>query len=486
MSRNSACCMELPGWGWHSFRGSAAWLLLAHAHVRCPVPSPCMQTLVPANDPSAAQHVPLMAPYESTRHAAALTASAIRVPRAVQVFWAITLIVWGAALLFAVWAHHAGLPQTRWNPLSDPLLGDLMEYPATYLLLHSPAFFNGGSPRPLPAFMFSAVAYPPLAAAVLAPLYRAVSPIWGFLFAAVAWLAVATRASSRFLRQQGLSPMLSAILTLSLLVTSFPAARLVHQGNVELVVWILVSAGSWAFLCGHNWAPAVLWGLAGATKLYPATLLILLLPRRRLDALLLGVATGVSTTWVSLWWIGPTVTTAWQGSFHNVLGYHNLRAAEWSLRELAANHSWFSWVKVLGLLLHVPGKDLLVCYFACGAILLAWAFRRLRSMPVANQLLAVTTFMVALPPVSYFHTLVHLYVPLLVLTAAAIRAQARSADLRGLQMTLLLFVPLFAPYTLMLQPQIFLFCGLTQSFVLLLLFLCALEFPFELLGDTSC
>ncbi|MGI4828047.1 MAG: glycosyltransferase family 87 protein [Janthinobacterium lividum] len=445
-----------------------------------------MQTLLPANDLSGGQRGQRMPPYEPTPYAAPRTTDPVRLPRSVQFFWLITLAVWGAALLFAVWGRRAGLPQTRWDPLSDPLLGDLMEYPATYRLLHSPAFFNGGSPRALPAPMFSAVAYPPFAAAMLAPLYRAVSPVWSFLFAALAWLAVALQASWSFLRQQGLSPMLSAALPLSLLITSFPVARLVHQGNVELVVWILVAAGSWAFLRGYNQAAAVIWGLAGATKLYPASLLLLLLPRRRLDALLLGVAAGIGTTWMSLWWLGPTVATAWQGSLHNVFGYQDLRAAEWSLRELTANHSWFNWVKLLALLLHVPGEDLLLPYLACGAILFVWALRRLWSMPAANQLLAVTTFMVALPSVSYFHTLVHLYVPLLVLTAAAIRAQARSTALRGLQMTLLLFVPLFTPYTLLLSPQIFIFCGLTQSLVLLLLFLCALEFPFELLGEISC
>ena len=44
-------------------------------------------------------------------------------------------------------------------------------------------------------------------------------------------------------------------------------------------------------------------------------------------------------------------------------------------------------------------------------------------MPQSNQLLAVTAFMVMFPPVSYFHTLVHLYAPLLVLLFVAIRAE---------------------------------------------------------------
>ena len=46
-------------------------------------------------------------------------------------------------------------------------------------------------------------------------------------------------------------------------------------------------------------------------------------------------------------------------------------------------------------------------------------------MPVANQLLALTAFMVMLPPISYFYTLVHLYAPWVVLVFVAIRAGRR-------------------------------------------------------------
>ena len=44
-------------------------------------------------------------------------------------------------------------------------------------------------------------------------------------------------------------------------------------------------------------------------------------------------------------------------------------------------------------------------------------------MPAANQLLALTAFMVAFPPISYFYTLVHLYAPLTVLVFLAVRAE---------------------------------------------------------------
>jgi hypothetical protein len=99
-------------------------------------------------------------------------------------------------------------------------------------------------------------------------------------------------------------------------------------------------------------------------------------------------------------------------------------------------------------------------------------------MPEANQLLAVMAFMVMFPPVSYFHTLVHLYAPLVVLLLVAIRAERAGVVVRGLKGTVLLFVPLFAAFTLFLFPRVFIFDGLVQAALLVALFGCAMRYPF--------
>lgn len=317
---------------------------------------------------------------------------------------------------------------------------------------------------------------------MLAPLYLLINPVWGFVWAVGLWLVAALGMAYRVLQREGLSSKTSALFPLSLMLTSFPIARLVHQGNVELLVWVLVVAGTVGFLNRNDQTAAVLWGLAGAVKLYPAILLMLLVPRRKLGALLIGVGTGIVVTCMSLWWLGPTFTTAWKGSLHNVCGYQEMRASEWSLRELAANHSWFGWVKLISVLTHIPSEKLLVPYLACGAALFAWAMKRIWCMPSANQLLAVNTFMVAFPAVSYYHTLVHLYAPLLVLVCVTIRDERNRVSLRHLQGAFLLFLPLSLPYTLLLYPKILVFCGLVQSVALLLLFLRATDSPFGALG----
>ena len=99
-------------------------------------------------------------------------------------------------------------------------------------------------------------------------------------------------------------------------------------------------------------------------------------------------------------------------------------------------------------------------------------------MPVANQLLGVSVFMVAFPPVSYFHALVHLYAPLLALLFVAMDAQKAGVRVRGLGLTVMLFVPLFASWTLFTFVRVWLFAGLVQAALLVALFVCALEYPF--------
>ena len=105
-------------------------------------------------------------------------------------------------------------------------------------------------------------------------------------------------------------------------------------------------------------------------------------------------------------------------------------------------------------------------------------FGKLWKMPAANQLLAVSAFMVMFPPISYYHTLTHLYAPLAVLAWVAIRAEQAGVKVRGLLGTMLLFVPLFTAFTVMTYPQAFVYCGLVQAMVLVVLFCCALEYPF--------
>ena len=218
-------------------------------------------------------------------------------------------------------------------------------------------------------------------------------------------------------------------------------------------------------------------------KLFPVILLILLLPRRRFRALAVGVGAFVASTVLSLWWLGPSMGVAWRGSLYNVFGYQGARVQEWTLRELVANHSVMGLVKIVALVAHLPLDKLTRPYYVGGALAMGLGFfGKLWKMPAANQLLALSVFMVMFPPISYYHTLVHLCAPFAVLAWVAIRAEQAGVKVRGLQGTILLFVPLFSAFTLMTYPTALLFCGLVQALVLVVLFLCALEYPFAVEG----
>jgi hypothetical protein len=193
-----------------------------------------------------------------------------------------------------------------------------------------------------------------------------------------------------------------------------------------------------------------------------------------------GVGTFVGATLWALWWLGPTVRVAWYGSLQNVFGYEGERGAEFSLREMVANHSLVDVAKLVGMIAHVPLGKVTLPYFALGAVVMGAAFfGKLWRMPAANQVLAVSTFMVMFPPISYYHALVHMIAPLMILGWIAIEAQRRGVKVKGLGGTMLLFVPLFAPFTLLTYPQVFLYCGLIQSMVLAVIFLRAVELPLK-------
>jgi len=411
----------------------------------------------------------------------------VRLPPELRAFWVASLATFALTFVVGWLKWRAGLSRYNWDPLSDPLFGDLMEYPGTYKLLHSAAFFFNVAGNPWAYPMFSPVAYPPFAAAVMAPLYAFPIPELLYLLVSGAWLAVLVGWVGRGLVRVGVALATAVLMPLSLVLISFPIERLVHQGNIEIVLWMLTALGVLAFLRGHDDAAALLWGLAAAMKLFPLVLLVLLLPRRKWRAFAEGVATFVGATVWALWWLGPSVRVAWAGTMVNVFRYQGARTAEWTLRELVANHSLIEVAKIVAMIAHYPMDKLTLPYFACGAAVMGAAlFGKLWKMPVANQVLAVSTFMVMFPPISYYHALVHMVAPLVLLGWIAIRAQQAGVRVRGLQGTMLLFVPLFAPFTLLTYPTVFVYCGLVQALLLLVLFLCALGYPFDVgVGETD-
>jgi hypothetical protein len=395
----------------------------------------------------------------------------VPLPRVVRMFWAGSVAAFALMLGVGYVEYRMGYPQPHYNPLGGSRYDDLLEFVPVFRLVHTAGFFAGiGGSR---------VAYPPFGAVLFALVYATGHPVGVYLWTAAVWLSAGVGGVRRALMAQGIGGATATLFPLTVALVSFPIAGLLQRGNIELFLWIFAAAGTWLFLREREDAAAVLWGLAAAVKLYPIVFLLLLLPRRRWRAFALGVATFAGTTLLSLKWLGPTIAVAGRGSLRNVFGYQGVRVSEWTLHELAANHTAFGLAKLAAQIAGLPLARLTLPYYACGAVVLGWAFfGRLWKMPVANQLLAVTAFMVMLPPISYFYALVHLYAPWVVLAMVAIRAERAGVRVEGLQAAMLLMVPLFASFMLFTFPRVLLFGGLVQACLLVALFVCAVRFPY--------
>lgn len=402
-------------------------------------------------------------------------------PPELRVFWATLVVAFALAAVVSWVKWRTGQSVTNWDPLSDPPFGDLREYPGTYTLLHTRAFFFNVPDTPWAYPLYSPVAYPPFAAAIMAPIYLSGQPELVFLLMSGAWLLAMLGLVRIWMQRGGISAWTATLFPVTVAALSFPIARLLHQGNIELVVWIFTATGVWAWVREKNDLAALLWGCAAAMKLFPFALLALLLPRRKWRAFGLGVLSFIVATIWSLWWLGPTLADASYGSMRNVFGYQGTRLTEWTLNELVANHSLINLAKILAAVMHLPVAKLAMPYYAGGATILIIAlFGKPWKLPLANQLLAVSAFMVMFPPMSYYHALVHMYAPLALLGCIAIRAAKAGVQVPGLQKTMLLFLPLFMPFPLLMYPQVFVFCGVVQSLALLMLFLCAFHYRFEI------
>jgi hypothetical protein len=400
----------------------------------------------------------------------------VQLPAVLRMFWVGSLAAFGLMVLVGYVRYRMGDPPTNYNPLGGARYQDLMEFPPVYRMLHTAEFYEG--------INTSRVTYPPLGMVLFAALYASGHPIGVYLLTAAAWLAACVWGVRRALIVEGINTPTATLFPLTVALVSFPIAGLLQRGNIELFVWVFAGLGTWLFVRGREDGAGVLWGLAAAVKLYPIVLLGLLLPRGKWRAFAVGVGTFVAVTVASLAWLGPTMGVAWHGAVKNVFRYQGMRVGEWSLHELAANHSVFGLAKLMAMAVGLPLAKLTLPYYVCGALLMVWAyFAKLWRMPMANQLLALTAFMVALPPISYFYALVHLYAAWVVLVFVAVRAEKNGVRVKGLRMGMALLLPLFASFMVFTYPRVWLFGGLVQACLLVALWLCAVEFPFIEIAD---
>jgi hypothetical protein len=292
--------------------------------------------------------------------------------------------------------------------------------------------------------------YPAFDAVLFAMIYKLPHPLKTYLivlpleyFAWVFWM-------SRNLARRGLPAAQMAAFALAILGTSWPAYYVLDTANLEGLVVMVTALGVLAVLYGRTWLGMVLITLAGAMKLYPLILLGLLLSKKRYKEFAAGLGLFVTLIVGSLAILGPSIGEAQRqlniGSEFLRKNYIVLRGAV----QLNFSHALFNPLKFAILLADrilnhhgahaTPAREQAILdgslrvYMVATAVLgIALYFGRIRKLPMLNQVFALIVCAVLLTPFSSDYTLLHLLMPLGLLSFYTVEAYRAGRRPRGLE-----------------------------------------------------
>lgn len=397
------------------------------------------------------------------------------VTRLWMVMAALSALVWCLAIssILVTLAHGKGFP------LGDrfPAFEDIVIYRYRFAAYHTAAFFHPVLMSKRFPWPPAAFAYPPAAALVYAAIYTVSAPDVVFTVILGAWTVLLFFGTTRLLGQRLQSRKLTAVFAVGLALFSFPLIFLADRSNIELFVWMDLTAAVLLYRRGHAQAAAVLIGLAASVKLYPILLIGLFFNRRRdVTAAVTAVAVALTTTAFAIWYAGPTFAVAAHGFFDGVVRFKDQHAETARAAEAVFDHSFFSPFKIQFLHRHGSPRTLTGPYYLLAAgSMLAVFLLRVRRLPLLNRLVFLSAAMISLPPVSYEYTIIHLYLPMLLLLLVLLSAD--TADLSRSHFAALGTL-LFLTFPLgLLQNGQYLLAGQLQAFALACLAVCAAIAP---------
>lgn len=203
-----------------------------------------------------------------------------------------------------------------------------------------------------------------------------------------------------------------------LVAFSYPVLFALDRGNIEILIFVLL-AGFFYFLYKHDsaWLAGLLLAAAIALKLYPATLLLLLVAERRLKALVVAVAgalvlTAASTLAVTA--LGHfTLGEFWDMNAEGKALYQQTMV--WGGYGVHHGHALWSLLKVPSMVADTGVPQWHSTLYVAGAavIFIAVALHVLfRETERWRRVLLCVVPALLLPYVSADYTLIHLYFPL--------------------------------------------------------------------------
>lgn len=334
---------------------------------------------------------------------------------------------------------------------------------------------------------FSMPGYPWYYAAPAAPLYRffylfCFNGSWksGFFFLAAIVMITSGFAGvklARSMAEKGVKLHWAFTFILVTAATSWPIYFSLQRGNLESVLWLGFALAIWA-IANRRWTSAALiLGVVGSVKFYPLICFALFLRDRRWKELLLGIFACVATTALSLLYISKDVLFALRGTVQGIHRFtQDYATVGWS-HQSVCDHSSFELLKMVTTPFHWSDATMLRIYMPSAAVLmLALFFIKVIHLPIANQLLFLTTAGVCLPPASFDYTLENMYVPFAWLVLATLGSYEKP---KIPQMILFgLFAVVFAPTTFLVIENIQ-FAGLLKGVALIGLLVVATTQPLD-------
>ncbi len=365
----------------------------------------------------------------------------------------------------------------------DEYFPDFQNFSAKFVHLHTINFFTAD---PLHPFM-----YPATTAMAYAIFFRS-SPqhaLRHYLLFMFLCLLASGLLLTRELVRLGLNRLSASALVCATALLSYPIWFVIYQGNIEFVVWVIISIGLVAFFKQRPYVAGICFGTAASMKLFPFVYLGLLLAKKQYRAILISVAFAVAITIASLWVVYPDLRVSWH---ETQAGLENFRQVYMlHLRpERGFDHSLFGTFKRLQPTLPPPAQleHVLSLYLLTASVAgLLLFFLRIRKLPVTNQVLCLTIASILLPPTSFDYTLIHLYAPWVLLVFYVVARKQQKIAIKpfsALGLIFLCFAVLFAPLTEIIYRGETV-SGSIRSIVLTVLFALALIVPIPYLGFES-
>ena len=322
----------------------------------------------------------------------------------------ITAIAWSVVL-------YRGKVQHRPYPFNSFLINpadrfaDVMRYSYKVPLFFRTGFFD---PAMGPSWI-----YPPASLFVLTSLYvtrhpliaiTAATGLIGLLGAFAIWLFCWIRGRSTWL--------VVAVITATL-ATSYPLLFSMDRGNMEPFVLLFVALGMIAFLSEKMRASAICFAIATCIKPFPMAFFFLFIRRRRYSEIAVAAGFAFIVNLIALYRMGPDFIQNYHGLIAGLNGFNNFAFSMDTSNAATFDHTLFSCIKqAMRLLTRTPpmamGPLLQVARvpYLIGALTLGTAcVFRIWTLPLINQVFALTIITILFPFVSFDYTLMQLYVP---------------------------------------------------------------------------